>query len=53
MGRVVTLAEVSEGRDNNFDFLRFLLAVFVLFYHCYPILYGLHAPSAWAGRDDC
>ena len=44
MARVVSLAEVSEGRDNNFDFLRFLLAVFVLFYHCYPISYGLHAP---------
>ncbi len=43
MGRRVTFAEVSEGRDNNFDFLRFGLAVFVLFYHCYPILYGLHA----------
>ena len=44
MGRSVSLAEVSAGRDNNFDFLRFLLAVFVLFYHCYPILYGLNAP---------
>ena len=44
MGRRVSFAEVSEGRDNNFDFLRFLLAVFVLFYHCYPILYGLNAP---------
>lgn len=42
--QTVTLAGVSEGRDNNFDFLRFLLAVFVLFYHCYPILYGLEAP---------
>lgn len=48
MGRRVSLGEVSEGRDNNFDFLRFLLAVFVLFYHCYPILYGLaprHGPA--------
>lgn len=45
MGRRVSLAEAGEGRDNNFDFLRFLLAVFVLFYHCYPILYGLNAPS--------
>ncbi len=44
MGRRVTLAEVSEGRDNNFDFLRFGLAVFVLFYHCYPIFYGPNAP---------
>lgn len=44
MGRRVSLAEVSEGRDNNFDFLRFLLAVFVLFYHCYAILYGPTAP---------
>lgn len=44
MGRRVTLTERSEGRDNNFDFLRFLLAVFVLFYHCYPILYGFNAP---------
>jgi len=45
MGRRVTLADVGEGRDNNFDFLRFLLAAFVLFYHCYPILYGLGAPN--------
>ncbi len=43
MGQGRTLADVSEGRDNNFDCLRFLLAVFVLFYHCYPILYGLGA----------
>ncbi len=56
MGRGVTLAEVSEGRDNNFDFLRFVLAVFVLFYHCYPILYGLNAPRhGWVERvaDVC
>ena len=39
----VFLGDVSEGRENNFDFLRFLLAVFVLFYHCYPLFYGLSA----------
>jgi len=44
MRQTRTLADVSGGRDNNFDCLRFLLAVFVLFYHCYPILYGLNAP---------
>ena len=63
MRQTRTLADVSGGRDNNFDCLRFLLAVFVLFYHCYPILYGLNAthhgrcnrveaalpPSAWRG----
>ena len=45
MSPAVYLSDVSEGRENNFDFLRFLLATFVLFYHCYPILYGLGAPS--------
>ena len=44
MGGRLTLADVSEGRDNNFDFLRFLLATFVLFYHCYALLYGPTAP---------
>lgn len=34
------LGEVSEGRDNNFDFLRFWFASLVLFYHCYPLLQG-------------
>lgn len=43
--KAVPFNSVSGGRDNNFDFLRFLLASFVLFYHCYPILYGLGVPS--------
>jgi peptidoglycan/LPS O-acetylase OafA/YrhL len=36
----VFLGEVSEGRKNNFDFLRFWFASLVLFYHCYPLLQG-------------
>ncbi len=42
---LVSLGDVSAGRENNFDFLRFLFAAFVLFYHCYPIKYGLNAPN--------
>ena len=37
---MVFLGEVSEGRKNNFDFLRFWFASLVLFYHCYPLLQG-------------
>lgn len=45
MRDVVPLAKMAKGRQNNFDFIRFLLATFVLFYHCYPIRYGLGAPK--------
>ena len=37
---MVSLGEASKGRENNFDFLRFLFAAFVLFYHCFPLLLG-------------
>lgn len=30
----------QNGRKNNFDFFRFLLANLVIFSHCYPLLYG-------------
>jgi peptidoglycan/LPS O-acetylase OafA/YrhL len=40
MQRTMLLGEVSEGRENNFDFLRFWFASLVLFYHCYPLLQG-------------
>ena len=35
-----TFEQKIGGRENNFDFLRFLLATLVLFYHCFPLLYG-------------
>lgn len=35
-----TLASVENDRRNNFDFLRFLMATLVLFYHSYPLLLG-------------
>lgn len=34
------LIEVSEGRDNNIDFLRLVLAVLVILSHSYPLLLG-------------
>ncbi len=36
-----TLASAENDRSNNFDFLRFLLATLVLFYHCFPLLLGV------------
>lgn len=36
----LTLASVENDRSNNFDFLRFVLATLVLFYHCFPLLLG-------------
>ena len=35
-----TLGRAENDRRNNFDFLRFLMASLVLFYHCYPLLGG-------------
>lgn len=48
---LTTLEQKIGGRENNFDFLRFLLAALVLFYHCFPLLYGAgeRAPS-WIER---
>jgi len=34
------LGQLSEGRSNNFDFLRFFFASLVIFSHSYAILYG-------------
>ena len=31
-------ASTADSRRNNFDFLRFLLATLVLFYHCFGLL---------------
>lgn len=33
-----TFYDFSEGRDNNFDLLRFALATLVIFSHCYPLM---------------
>jgi len=42
---------MSEGRKNNFDFLRLLLATCVLWDHCFPLLYGLpHGPESAAQK---
>ncbi len=35
-----TLGQVEDDRRNNFDFLRFLMASLVLFYHCFALLGG-------------
>jgi len=32
-----TLADLTVGRDNNFNLLRFVAASIVLFSHCYPL----------------
>lgn len=35
----------SEGRDNNYNLLRFVAALLVLFSHCYPVSLGANAPD--------
>ena len=35
-----TFGTLSEGRDNNFDFLRFFLASLVIFSHSFAVLYS-------------
>src|SRR5258706_2737969 len=35
-----TFAAAGTSRSNNFDFLRFTLAVMVMFSHCFPLLLG-------------
>ena len=39
--------QVSEGRDNNFDFLRFFLATCVIFSHSFAVLYD----GTWFAYD--
>ena len=39
MKEVVTFGQVSGGRENNFDFLRFFFAAMVIFAHSYAFLY--------------
>lgn len=36
----MTLSEMSKGRSNNLDFIRFLAAIFVILCHSYPISMG-------------
>ena len=39
--------QVSEGRDNNFDFLRFFFATLVIFSHSFAMLYN----GTWYAYD--
>lgn len=43
-------ARIGGSRDNNFDFLRFVFASLVLFYHCFPLLLGAGARHLWPGE---
>ena len=42
-----SLGGLSEGRDNNFDFLRFLFALLVIFSHSFAVLYN----GTWGAYD--
>jgi peptidoglycan/LPS O-acetylase OafA/YrhL len=44
-----TFSDLENGRENNFDFLRFFLASCVIFVHCYAFLYG---PTSQQGPTD-
>ncbi len=39
-----------DHRANNFDFLRFMFASLVLFYHCFPLLLGVGQKPACLGE---
>ncbi|QHQ63018.1 acyltransferase family protein [Anaerocolumna sedimenticola] len=36
----ILLKELAKGRCNNFDFLRFIAAIFVIVSHSFPLVYG-------------
>ena len=42
---MTSLGSVENDRSNNFDFLRFVMASLVLFYHCYGLLGGGSSPA--------
>lgn len=44
-GRAPTFGHLAEGRNNNFDFLRFILAALVLYSHSFPLVSGPFAPD--------
>lgn len=46
----MNLKEVSEGRNNNFDFLRFFAAFIVIYYHCFPLYYGANGTQDFYQR---
>jgi peptidoglycan/LPS O-acetylase OafA/YrhL len=45
----LTIADRSDGRDNNFDLLRMLAAVGVLVSHAYPVTLGPDGPQLLEG----
>jgi peptidoglycan/LPS O-acetylase OafA/YrhL len=44
MRNTETFVEIASSRNNNFDFLRFALAVAVILAHCYPPGAGISIP---------
>lgn len=44
-------AALVDHRSNNFDFLRFLFASLVLFYHCFALLLGVGQRPAYFGES--
>jgi peptidoglycan/LPS O-acetylase OafA/YrhL len=45
--RFLSIGDLSDGRYNNFDFMRFLLALSVIFSHSFAFLYN----PTWYGFD--
>src|SRR5207253_7861493 len=45
---VRNFSAMSEGRENNLDFLRFFFAALVILSHSFPLLYGVQAAEPFA-----
>ena len=38
----ISLFELSKGRDNNFNLIRFIAACMVVYEHCFSLIYASH-----------
>lgn len=48
----MNLEQVSRGRDNNLDLIRFIAAVFVIYCHAFPLTLGYGVPDPLSAVTD-